>query len=119
MRIERRLDKHYDKLTSRERFALVLAAEVRGDKAERRRLMDSAREDGFRVPAYRGYLEVFCEVAAQYVIDQLSTSLSRWMLLPLIDDAAEPDPRLVDRHALAPYEFTARRDAWQRLCTEY
>jgi hypothetical protein len=42
--------KHYDKLNTRERFAALMAAELRGDAAEAQALFDSAPHQLYSVP---------------------------------------------------------------------
>lgn len=69
-----RLEKHYDKLTDLERFSLALAAELRGDSAEVRKLTETARVATYRMTAYpfagmRDAMLVTCLVAAGDLLD--------------------------------------------------
>lgn len=69
----RTLEKHYDKLTDRERFTLAMAAELRGDRAEVKRLLDTARKATYRMNAYpfaamRDALMIVCLVSASELL---------------------------------------------------
>ncbi|OPZ79626.1 MAG: hypothetical protein BWY79_00339 [Actinobacteria bacterium ADurb.Bin444] len=91
----RTLEKHYDKLTDHERFTLAMAAELRGDKAEVKRLLDTARKATYRQVAYpfagmRDGLMIVCLVSA--------TELLRWGTLLGLSFGLEMAAREIDGH---------------------
>ena len=115
-----RLSKHYDKLTPRERFSLILAAGVRGDEAEQDRLQSSAPEHLFCVPDYRGYSEGFNEVASLYPDPTTGNGGGGcWKCLATFEGARKTSQRLLNCLGLFGHQFVTRRQAWQRLCEEY
>lgn len=114
-----RLAKHYDQLTPRERFSLLVAAGTRGDWVEHRRLMQSAPTGLFRVRSHSGYLDAFHEVAADYLIHQLDVALLWWKGWIMFLDDSEPSDTFARGLRLLAYLFVIRRQAWQRLCEEY
>ena len=63
----KRLTKHYDKLSARERFSLIVADAVRGDEAVREQLTRSAPKQTFSVPNHRGNAEGFAEAGNMYI----------------------------------------------------
>jgi hypothetical protein len=115
----KRVSKHYDKLTPRERFSLIVAAGVRGDDSEQDLLKRSAPTQLFRVPAHRGYAEAFCDVACLYLLQQLETGVHCGKCLTLLESAETTSERLWNCLGLFGHQFVVRRQAWQRLCEEY
>lgn len=115
----KRLSKHYDQLTTRERFSLIVAAATRGDETERRCLMRSSPAALFRVPAYRGYSEAFCDTAYLYLLQQLETGVWYWKCVALIEGDRKTNERVANCLGLFGQQFIARRQAWQLLCEDY
>jgi hypothetical protein len=115
----KRLVKHYEKLTPRERFSLIMAAAARGDESERKRLMRSSPTALFRVPAYRGYSEAFCDTASLYLIQQLESGVRCWKCMALFEGEEETSERIANCLGLFGHQFVTRREAWNRLCAEY
>jgi hypothetical protein len=66
------LDRFYDRLTPRERLPMIMAAYLRGDAAERNRLMASARTCTFQVPDY-------------YPLAKALGQANHWHMLTLLD----------------------------------
>jgi hypothetical protein len=115
----KQLTKHYDKLTARERFSLIVAAGVRGDEAERERLARSAPKQTFSVPNHRGYAEGFADVGNLYVALQLETGIWMWRVLAVIDTGKKENPRLQQCLAMFANRFLVLKRAWHLLCEEY
>jgi hypothetical protein len=67
-----RLERLYDHLTPRERLPLIMAAHMRGDAAERQRLVASARTRTFEVPDY-------------YPLARALGQAAHWHMLTLLD----------------------------------
>src|SRR5262245_25048297 len=66
------LERLYDYLTPRERLPLIMAAHLRGDTAERQRLVASARKRTFEVPDY-------------YPLARALGQAGHWHMLTLLD----------------------------------
>jgi hypothetical protein len=66
------LERLYDRLTPRERLPLIMAAHIRGDAAERNRLVESARIRTFQVPDY-------------YPLAKALGQAGHWQMLTLLD----------------------------------
>jgi hypothetical protein len=66
------LDRFYDRLTPRERLPMIMAAHVRGDAAERNRLVSSAPTRTLQVPDY-------------YPLAKALGQASHWHMLTLLD----------------------------------
>ena len=66
-----RLQKHYDKLTVKERFSAIVAAGVRGDDQERAALLSAAPRVGFTVSDTWPLSNAFSNLETALVINQL------------------------------------------------
>lgn len=116
----KRLTKHFDKLTPRERFALMVTAFQRGDEKEHQLLIRTAPREMFSIPTFRGYSEGFRELADFYVICQLETGIgiAIGVATTLDEEKAADLDRMIPLQVLA-HRFVMWRDAWQRLCDDY
>jgi hypothetical protein len=63
------LAKHYDRLDAEERFALILKAGARGDRAEQQRLSSSAPRVTFAAPHQQPVAEAFTDVAEHLFLE--------------------------------------------------
>jgi hypothetical protein len=113
------LTRHYEKLTPRERFSLIVAAGIRGDEADREKLMRSAPKKAFSVPNHRGYAEGFADVGSLYVAQQLETGIWMWRVLAMIEGDQKDSPRWEQCLAMFASRFLVWRKAWRMLCEEY
>src|SRR5262245_58408033 len=80
------LAKLYDRLSSRERLPLILAASERGDETERERLVRSAPREVFRVPDYFGLGEGLLMQAVFHMTEVLSLSTMYFHASTLLAD---------------------------------
>lgn len=117
------LKKHYDKLTARERFALMVSAGARGDKAERDALADSAPTVTFEFPNVQGLSEGFDFLTSWHLIQQLGTAGTFYMLIgmggnkAMTIDGKEYTP--AEAILLAARRFLEGMEAWKVICKEY
>ncbi len=117
------ITKHYEKLTTVERFKLMNAARTRGDKSELFALRDSAQKKIWRVMTLRGLSDAFDFLVMWYALTMLELESMYWVLIALGDDPDEikmPGDSTwsgilenIQRRALA-YD-----DAWRAVCNDY
>jgi hypothetical protein len=124
------IKKHYDRLTDRERFALLVAAAGRDDDAEIKELQQTAQRKHVSYPSTIGLSEGFRFAGTWYMMQQQADLMTvHWMFYTFDDDP----PRAFDWdfegrqvHAY-PEEIVgelirrvlARHAAWQDLCQDY
>jgi hypothetical protein len=101
------LDRLYEHLTPRERLPLIMAAHVRGDVAERKRLVASARTRTYEVPDYFPLARALGQAAHWHMLTLLDLAGHFWQWWGLWLSSA----RLQD-----PAEGVARRPG-QRAAT--
>jgi len=113
------LAKQYEKLTSRERFSLLIAAAARGDELDRTRLLQSAPRLSYDLADHHGLMASF-------------TWLSDFHFTCLLDLAAcyfeafgalRPNRKKVDEAAwdnlmLQGYTFQTHLVGWRKFCAE-
>ena len=119
--LENSIQKHYDKLSARERFALLVAAGLRGDYADRAALISSAPRKTFSVPNTYGLSDAFQFAAMWHVMTLANYEAAYYLCLAVTaddyqdevgKDAAEGIPVILQK---ANIEFMA----WRELCAEY
>jgi hypothetical protein len=111
------LAKLYDRLTSRERLPLVLAAQSRGDSLEHQRLKDSAPSRLWRLLDYCMGELALNVLALIYVGEQLDHAACYWHALWRLDDPDGPDEALWRlTAAVTSYVFSCNAEAWRRFC---
>ena len=123
------LKKHYDKLTARERYALMVSAGARGDKAERQALASSAPKVNFEFPNTQGLAEGFDFLTSWHVIQQLGNAGTFWLLMTLETEAEEAAEKVAtlegklypyfDAQTLAARRFMEGLEAFKTVCREY
>jgi hypothetical protein len=119
--------KQYDRLTSRERFALIVAAAARDDKADRTALIDSAPRRRWSVPHTWGISQGFIALTDYHLINQLGAAATIWLMSYWGEDGDQEftDPATGERysiteaHALAVRRFVENADAFKAVCEEY
>lgn len=115
-----RFGRFYDSLAPRERVSAINAAAVRGDEAERQRLVSSAPLVRFDVVEYHGVSVGLREVTDGYVIVMLETLATFWrgeagQNEAWDDDEAERWHQLTE---YAAYRLRVLREAWRQFCAE-
>jgi len=83
------LQKHYDKLTIKERFALIVAARGRNDDQEQDALLRSAPRKIFSFPNTYGILDSFDWLAMWHVMNQLGLCASAYYLTTVVENERE------------------------------
>jgi hypothetical protein len=121
--------KQYGKLTARERFALMIAAAVREDKAEESALVDSAPKVNWEFPHTIGLTFGFRQLVRCHLIDALGWAGSFFMLMYMSEDAtaarrlsaieAEEIPTGETVITLTARRFLEGMEAFKAICGEY
>jgi hypothetical protein len=119
---------HYDALTARERVALLLAANVRGDKAEAERLLSTAPMETWRVPHHQTLAEALCDLSLLHLARLLEVVAQFWKTDSLYetndrDTKKGPDRDRRELRLLAGLRNLATRmivlqEGWRRFCSE-
>jgi len=112
-----RLQKHYDKLTAKERFAAIVAAGMRGDDQEQDALMQSAPRKTFAVKEHYGISLAFERLSMYYQIRQLEYA-GLLMMASKIENPQDPDELFKSICVLAK-RYQTGAAAWAALCKEY
>src|SRR6187455_3383195 len=73
--------KHYDKLTARERFALLMAARDRDDDPEIKELLRTAPRKVWSMPNTNGLTEGFKFAGKWYMMEQLGNMASMYWIM--------------------------------------
>jgi hypothetical protein len=112
------LHKHYEKLKARERFALLITAEMRDDDGEVQALVASAPWVRYRVSDYTPFSEALREVELAYVAHQLRQCAGIWQAMHLSnrDDSDDRDG-FGTVQALA-YRLCQSFDGWAIFCRD-
>jgi hypothetical protein len=123
------LKKHYDKLTAPERFALMIRAAIREDKAEESALEASAPKVNFEFPHTVGLSYGFRQLVKNHLIQQLGAAGSFFMLIYLSEDSridkhieaieAEEIPTAETAITLVARRFLEGLEAFRAICQEY
>lgn len=116
------ITKHYDKLSTVERFKLLNAALQRGDDSDRAALQRTAPRKVWSIPITRGLVEAFDFLAAWHVMTMQELNVLYSLLLSIdeLETFTLPDGHtreslwgIIQRRALA------RDAAWREVCKEY
>lgn len=121
------IQKHYDKLTVKERFALLVAASARGDDQDREALLRSAPRKVFSFPNTYGLSDAFEWLAMWHGMNQLGICASAYYLAIVVEDESENTHVKI---AGEPFSFGDALDilfkrivtnceAWRVICKEY
>jgi len=120
------IQKHYDKLTARERFALTIQAAAREDEAERRALIDTAPKVTFEFPHTIGLHEGFRQLVKMHMIQQLGRAGTFFMLIGFNDDKHKFNlteqgeaVTIGDAIELCARRFMEGLEAFAVICKEY
>jgi hypothetical protein len=124
----KRLARHYDTLSARERVSLLFAANVRGDKVEAERLLESAPREVWRVPHHQTLAETLCDMSLVHQARLLEAAALFWKtdsLREANDHDAQKGPdrdnrefRLLALLRRLATEMQSLREGWARFCAE-
>jgi hypothetical protein len=121
------LARHYDVLSPRECYSLMVAARLRGDVIEAERLANQAPRASFSVPHYRGLAEGMAHLSLLHVIQLLDIAAQFWQTEALLESVATfetqknrnaRESRLHQTLRLWGYLFVVETEAWNRFCAE-
>jgi len=121
------ITKHYDKLTINERFALMNAANYRGDENDRAALIRSAPRKVWSMPNTSGLIDAFDMAASWHIMGMLHKQANYYFLLSVVDDDLIRVTNVKDR---AHVDISATMQqcltdtvttcaAWRVVCGEY
>lgn len=124
------IQKHYDKLTNKERFAALVAASARGDAQEVKALEDSTPSKTYKVYATQGLNEAFNFVGLWHVARQLGDAASFYFLMQANDKINDRIEGMIDEESngesnlfsvcMDRLEAIATHcEAWRIVCAEY
>ncbi len=123
-----RLARRYDVLGARERYALLVAARVRGDEVETERLLESAPTEQWRVPHHRDFADAISELALLHLARLLDAAALLWRAESLRSgnecfERKATARRARDRRLLATMRrlasrLVALREGWRQFCAE-
>jgi hypothetical protein len=114
MKSNGKLQKHYDKLTPRERLALILGAIERGDETERAALVDTAPHWTYRLPHHQNLYDVLQLLALSHLVNQLQRALT----ISTLAHVGENDNMPYRGACIAAYVFCVQADTWRAFCDE-
>lgn len=110
------LQKHYDKLTPRERLAMIFAAIARDDETERQILIDSAPRLRYIMPDYHGEADAFNYVCLLHIAKQLDNAFLQATLAHFDAKSRSQGERIYRACCIAAYVYCVRADAWRAFC---
>jgi hypothetical protein len=121
------LKKHYDKLTARERFALIMGAYARMDEPTIDELLASAPRKIFSMPHTRGLTDGFQFAAMYHMIDQLGWAASMYWFMQASE--GEKSGKVITIGSVT-YDLDdvltnvfkrmlSNAEAWREMCQEY
>jgi hypothetical protein len=108
----------YDRLTTRERLPLILAAEARGDEVEQQRLANSAPVQLWRFADYLWPNMALNLLTLMYLTEQLDHLASFWHALWRLDGPEEEWGDWQFTADVSAYVYCCNADAWRRFCGE-
>jgi len=120
----RALAAYYDRLTSEERFRLLVAAEGRGDESERERLSDTGGEVTRTLPDHAAQALAFAESALLAALATAEEAAYYHDALARADELHDdPTPGVAERalalaHA-AGYRLRLHAAGWTQFCLRY
>ncbi len=116
------ITKHYDKLSTVERFTLLNAALSRGDDTDLITLRQSAPRKTWSIPTTRGLGEAFDFLAMFHIMAMQEYNALHYLLLSLGDDGEAVN---IDGYTymelleMIQARTLARDIAWREVCKEY
>jgi hypothetical protein len=116
------ITKHYDKLTTRERFGLLVAAGARGDDTDRAALLASAPRKTWSIPTTNGFAEAFTFLSMFHIMTMQENSTLYNLLLDMDEDIKKINMgghTWIGLLALLQARTLSRDEAWRVVCAEY
>lgn len=115
------IQKHYDKLSTVERFTAINAALSRGDESEAAALRRSAPKKTWAISTTNGLLEAFTFLSMWHVMSMQEYSALYWLLLAIGDDEikAADDATWSNLVRGVMGRALSRHAAWVEVCKEY
>ena len=119
------IKKHYDKLTARERFALMTAAYARGDDSEAKELLRTAPRKHYSVAHTEPLNQAFEFIAMMHIMSQLGHAAGMYYMMLACDGGALNvkigDETFTEERALELLHrnIIGGRDAFRLICEEY
>lgn len=118
------LAKLYDRLTPHERLPLIVAASLRGDDAERDRLVNSAPKHLYKVQDYYWLADGFQSLTLIHLVQMLELSSLYWRASGLLEsiDAVYGDKgekrsdEILGLLRMLAFRYCNEADAWRRFC---
>jgi hypothetical protein len=114
------LERHYDKLSPRERVAMITAAWMRSDDAEAMRLIDGAPQRQYVMGEHVWLGTALRQVELVYLSHQLDTAVTFWRTLGMAESVADDERSerlLLGARALA-FRMVQASDGWKLFCEE-
>ena len=116
------ITKHYDKLSTVERFTLLNGALKRGDKNEIELLQRSAPRKRWDIPTTRGLIEAF-EFLRDFHVMYMLAEIAHHAFLQMIGDDINLE-KLVGASWMETFDVVrartlSRAAAWVEICAEY
>jgi len=118
--------KFYDRLKPRERLPLIVAAWMRGDETDRKRLVRSAPRNLFKLPDYHGMADGIQVLALLHLCDLLNLAALFWTGSAILaergaargKESKKREAPVRDTVRGAAYAFTVHVEGWKRFCSE-
>ncbi|MCZ2127423.1 MAG: site-specific integrase [Anaerolineales bacterium] len=110
------LQKHYGKLTAKERYAAMIAANLRDDVQECAALITSAPRKTWSVSTLCGLAEAFEMAERWHQMNQLGYAAALYFL---IAHDGESDGEHADAKLTILRKILTEREIWRRVCGEY
>src|SRR5262245_15601287 len=113
------LARQYDKLTPRERFALLVAAAARGDEFERSRLILSGPQKNYRVSDHFGLVMSFSWLSDYHFTELLDLAGCYFeAFAELRGSRKKDDEEAWDNVMLLGYLFQTSLRGWHKFCAD-
>jgi hypothetical protein len=112
------LHKHYDKLNARERFALLITAEMRDDSGEVQALAASAPRLRYSIPDYTPFSEALQAVELTYVAHQLHQCGCIWQAMNLSHRDQSGDLEIFGAARALAFRLCQSFDGWAIFCRD-
>jgi hypothetical protein len=115
----------YDRLAPRERWPLIVAAQLRGDELERERLIDSAPMYTYRLSNHFGLSQGLQLLGLTQVIRLLDLAVRFRHASGLLECIWRVHPNAKERHdplweaiQMSAYFLVAQYEGWKQFCAE-
>lgn len=117
MRSNGKVQKHYDKLTSEERFRLIVAAVKRGDDRERGALVRAAPRRHYSIPDSQPIMTAALEIEVYLHLSLISIAAQFWLTQYLVEARGDEERDEASAQRLAELRFSLPAQASEFLRT--